>query len=109
MPQDVDVVLDCRFLPNPYWDEVLRPLSGLDPEVEAFLEGHSLTGDFLDRLRSMLELLMPAYRDEGKAYLTIAFGCTGGRHRSVMTAEKAAGMLSELGVAARVVHRDLEK
>lgn len=109
LPSDVDLVIDCRFLPNPYWDDELRPLTGLDEPVRQFLAAQELTGPFLERMRDLLELLVPAYRDEGKAYLTIAMGCTGGRHRSVAMAEEVGRMLESMGVRPRVSHRDVGK
>jgi UPF0042 nucleotide-binding protein len=109
LPSDVDMVMDCRFLPNPHWVDDLRPLSGLDAPVREYLWADPLTEPFLERLGSLLELLVPAYRDEGKAYLTIAVGCTGGRHRSVAIAEALGTWLAGLGVGARVIHRDIEK
>ena len=109
MPRDVDVVLDCRFLPNPYWDDDLRALSGQDGAVQEYLDGHEVTGVFLERLESLLDLLVPAYQDEGKAYLTIALGCTGGRHRSVMMAERVAQMLRDRDLDPRVTHRDIDR
>jgi len=109
IPNDVDVVIDCRFLPNPYWDEALRPLSGRDPEIVEYLWAQDLTEEFIRRLESLLDLLVPAYRAEGKAYLTIAMGCTGGRHRSVAVAEALARSMEASGLHARVTHRDIEK
>lgn len=109
LPGDVDVVIDCRFLPNPYWVESLRPLSGLDQPVRDYLDDQELTAPFLERLTGLLELLVPAYREEGKAYLTIALGCTGGRHRSVAVAEEVAAFLRRGGDAPRVLHRDIDK
>ena len=109
IPIDVDLVFDVRFIPNPHWDENLRPLSGLDESVRSFVLGQKLTKDFLDRLLSMLEMLIPAYRDEGKSYLSIAIGCTGGRHRSVAVAEQLAERLHELGHRPRTTHRDLQR
>jgi UPF0042 nucleotide-binding protein len=109
LPTDVDLVLDCRFLPNPHWEEELRPLTGLDEGVRAFVLVTPTAEDFLGRLEGMLELLLPAYGEEGKAYLTIAFGCTGGRHRSVAIAEEMARRLRAHGVEPTVVHRDLAR
>jgi UPF0042 nucleotide-binding protein len=109
LPGDVDVVIDCRFLPNPYWDEDLRPMTGLDEPIREYLGAVPDTGEFLTRLMHLLELLVPAYRNEGKAYLTIAFGCTGGRHRSVAVAEAVASELRHVGERIRVTHRDIEK
>ena len=109
LPNDVDMVIDCRFLPNPYWDEELRPLSGMDDQIVGFLSADPQTTPFLERLGSLLELLIPAYRREGKAYLTIAMGCTGGRHRSVAMSEAVAAAIRADGSAVRVAHRDIEK
>ncbi|MEQ8716115.1 MAG: RNase adapter RapZ [Acidimicrobiales bacterium] len=108
IPLDVDVVLDCRFLPNPYWVDGLRDLTGQDAPVREYVLGRDVTRDFLDRLGSMLELLVPAYEAEGKSYLTVAFGCTGGRHRSVCIAEEVAQMLRNLGHDPQIAHRDLD-
>jgi UPF0042 nucleotide-binding protein len=107
IPLDVDLVFDVRFLPNPHWDEALRPKTGLDDEVRAFVASHEVTGAFMERLGAMLDLLLPAYRAEGKSYLTIAVGCTGGRHRSVAIAEDLARWLRDRGVRPRVTHRDV--
>lgn len=107
IPADVDIVMDCRFLANPYWVEELRPLTGRDREIVDYLFAQPDTEPFLDRFESLLELLIPAYRVEGKSYLTIALGCTGGRHRSVAMAEQIAARLSRHGVEPRVYHRDL--
>ena len=92
IPPDADLILDCRFLPNPHWVDTLRPLTGLDPEVQEYVYGFELTGDFLDRLEMLLDLLLPAYTAEGKSVLTLALGCTGGRHRSVAIAERVRGV-----------------
>ncbi|MCU0311241.1 MAG: RNase adapter RapZ [Acidimicrobiales bacterium] len=107
LPLDTDLVIDCRFLPNPHWVEELRPQTGLDHPVKDYVLGQDITADFLGELSSLLELLLPAYVREGKSYLTIAFGCTGGRHRSVAIAEEIAGRLRGDGLALRVTHRDL--
>jgi UPF0042 nucleotide-binding protein len=109
LPLDVDVVLDCRFLPNPHWDEELRPLTGLDPPVRAFVLRQPETKAFLAKLEDLLDLLLPAYEAEGKSYLTVAFGCTGGRHRSVAIAEELATYLRRHGRRPTVTHRDLDK
>lgn len=107
LPRDVDLVFDCRFLPNPYWDPDLRDLTGQDPEVRRYLDDAPDLASFLSRVRDLLEFLVPAYRREGKAYLTIAFGCTGGRHRSVAVAEAIGVALAGMGVHAAVTHRDI--
>jgi UPF0042 nucleotide-binding protein len=107
-PRDADLTLDVRFLPNPYYDEELRPRSGLDPEVRDFVEAGTLAGEFYGRLMPLLEFLVPAYVAEGKSHLTIAIGCTGGRHRSVTVAERIWSDLAQReDVTVRVTHRDL--
>jgi UPF0042 nucleotide-binding protein len=107
LPLDVDVVLDVRFLPNPFWVEDLRPLSGLDEPVRRYVFDQPLTAEFLTRLERLLELLVPAYEAEGKSYLSIAIGCTGGQHRSVALAEALAPWFTAHGYPPRVTHRDL--
>jgi len=107
LPLDTDLVIDCRFLPNPHWVDELRPLTGLDQPVRDYVLGQPITAAFLTELRSLLTLLLPAYVTEGKAYLTIALGCTGGRHRSVAIAEEIAAGLREGGFDLRVTHRDM--
>lgn len=107
VPIDADIVLDVRFLPNPHWDEELRPLSGLDQPVRDFVLGQALSIDFLTRVESLLELILPAYVHEGRSYLTIGIGCTGGRHRSVAMVEEVATRLLSRGFHPRVSHRDI--
>jgi len=109
LPTDVDVVLDCRFLPNPHWVDDLRPLSGLDEPVRRYVLEQEEAHEFLDRLEALLVPLLPAYVAEGKAYLTLAFGCTGGRHRSVAIAEEVAARLRAAGTVPTVQHRDLSR
>jgi UPF0042 nucleotide-binding protein len=109
LPLDVDLVLDCRFLPNPYWDEALRPHTGQDAPVRDYVLGQADSKVFLDGLESLLEPLLPAYESEGKAYLTIAFGCTGGHHRSVAIAEAVAAWLRTQRYAPQVNHRDIAR
>jgi UPF0042 nucleotide-binding protein len=109
VPSDVDMVVDCRFLPNPHWVDELRPQTGTDPAVRAYVVDSELAQEFLDKLGGLLTTLLPAYQREGKAYLTVAFGCTGGRHRSVAIAEEVARRLRELGLAPGVQHRDIVK
>ena len=107
LPLDADIVLDVRFLPNPHWVEALRPHSGLDDDVRTYVLGQDAAGSFLDRVEELLASLVPAYVAEGKSYLTVAIGCTGGRHRSVMIAEALKKALSTVkGVRLRVKHRD---
>ena len=107
LPLDTDLVIDCRFLPNPHWVEHLRAQTGLDEPVRDYVMGQPVTAEFLDVLTSLLELLLPAYVAEGKSYLTLALGCTGGHHRSVVIAEEIASRLSERGYDPKVSHRDI--
>jgi UPF0042 nucleotide-binding protein len=109
LPTDVDLVFDCRFLPNPHWVESLRPLPGTDPRVRRYVLKQPETEAFLAELERLFALLLPAYVREGKAYLSIAVGCTGGHHRSVVLAEELAKVLERLGFEARVHHRDVER
>lgn len=109
LPLDVDLVFDVRFLPNPHWDENLRPMSGLDEPVRDFVMEQSLSVKFLDQLTGMLTLLLPAYKSEGKSYLTVAIGCTGGRHRSVVIAERLKQWLIQSSHNPRVTHRDISR
>ena len=109
LPLDVDLVLDCRFLPNPYWVEGCATAPASTTPVREYVLGQPATGEFLDRLDDLLDLLLPAYVAEGKSYLTLAFGCTGGRHRSVAIAEELARRLRRRGYEPRVQHRDIER
>ena len=103
LPVDADLVFDVRFLPNPHFVDRLRPQTGRDPAVVRFLERQPLTGEFLARLSDLLLFLVPQYVHEGKSYLTIAIGCTGGRHRSVMVAEALMPALRKVaGVRVQV-------
>ena len=108
-PRDADLVLDCRFLPNPHWVDDLRSLSGLDVPVREYVLGSDLAQGFLGRLEGLLDLLLPAFVGEGRSYLTLAFGCTGGRHRSVVIAEAVAGLLRARGQDPAVTHRDVDR
>ena len=107
LPLDADVVLDCRFLPNPHWVEGLRGQTGLDPEVREYVYSRPGAADFLARSDELLAIIRAGYEQEGKRFLTLAVGCTGGRHRSVAVATALADQLVESGVEVRVVHRDL--
>ena len=109
IPLDVDMVLDCRFLPNPHWVEDLRPLTGLDEPVRDFVLAQPETEEFLARLGPLLGLLVPGYVKEGKTYLTVAVGCTGGRHRSVVLAGEVARVMEEHGCKPTVKHRDVTR
>jgi len=109
VPLDVDLMFDCRFLPNPYWDESLRSHSGLEPEVRAYVLDRAETVAFLDKVDDLLTMLIPAYMKEGKSYLTVAMGCTGGRHRSVVLAEELSRRLDAHGLPTTVFHRDVDR
>jgi UPF0042 nucleotide-binding protein len=109
LPRGVDMIFDCRFLANPHWVEGLRDLDGRDPAVVAHIEADPLFAPFFQKLQDLVVMLLPAQRDEGKAHLTIAFGCTGGQHRSVAVAEKLAWVLAEAGWAVSKRHRELER
>jgi UPF0042 nucleotide-binding protein len=100
-------VVDARFLPNPHWIPELRPMTGQDRPVREYVLGQDDAGDFLDRYTDVLRLLLPGYRREGKRYLTLAVGCTGGKHRSVAIAEEFARRLAAEGIDAAARHRDL--
>jgi UPF0042 nucleotide-binding protein len=108
LPLDVDLVFDCRFLPNPHWIEELRPLPGTDRKVRGYVMRQPETDVFLAELERLFALLLPAYVREGKAYLSIGVGCTGGQHRSVVIAEELAKVLERLGFDANVHHRDVD-
>jgi UPF0042 nucleotide-binding protein len=107
IPLDVDMVWDVRFLPNPHWEEHLRELSGLDDAVSAFTIEQPLAQQFLEKAEGMLQFLLPAYQSEGRSYLTIAVGCTGGRHRSVAVTEAIGAWLASNGHHPRITHRDI--
>jgi len=109
LPLDVDVVFDCRFLPNPFWLEELRPFSGLDAPVREYVLAQPETKEFLDKVDGLLTGIIPSFEREGKSYLTIALGCTGGRHRSVVLAEALGERFRGNGTAGSVFHRDVER
>ena len=109
IPIDADLVLDCRFMPNPHWVPELRQLPGTDERVRSYVLGKEEAREFLTHLRSLLSFLMPKFVEEGKSHVTIALGCTGGRHRSVVIADELANIIDELGYDAKVFHRDLLK
>lgn len=106
LPLDADIVMDVRFLPNPHWEEALRPLTGHDPRVRDYVLERAVTSEFLDRFEGLLVQMLPSYQAEGRSYLTIAIGCTGGRHRSVAVAEELARRFAARGIPARTSHRD---
>lgn len=108
LPMDADLVVDVRFLPNPHWIPELRPRTGLDPEVRDYVLAQESAGEFLDRYHDLIRLISAGYRREGKRYLTLAVGCTGGKHRSVAISEELASRLAaQDGLSVRVEHRDL--
>ena len=109
LPLDADIVLDVRFLPNPHWVDELRDHTGLEVPVRDYVLGQETTLDFLDRTRDLFAVLLPGYSGEGRHYLTVAIGCTGGRHRSVVLAEEIGTMIREKGFGATVIHRDVER
>ncbi|HLY82750.1 MAG TPA: RNase adapter RapZ [Acidimicrobiales bacterium] len=109
VPIEVDTLFDCRFLPNPHWIEALRPLTGLDEPVQRYVMGQAATTEFLERVDDLLGLVLPEYVKEGKSYLTIGVGCTGGRHRSVVVAEELARRIGDRGFAPLVHHRDIDR
>jgi UPF0042 nucleotide-binding protein len=109
IPKDADLIIDVRFLPNPYFDPDLKPLTGLDKPVERFIFDHGVTREFLRRYTDLLDYLIPLYEKEGKSYLTIAVGCTGGRHRSVAVANAVYNHIRSPGIPIEITHRDIGK
>lgn len=109
VPEDADLVFDVRFLPNPHFVPEFRPLTGRDPKVAKYIRSFPQTKEFISRISDLLIYLLPHYIHEGKSYLTIAFGCTGGQHRSVMIAEEVGKHLRRAGYRVKVVHRDSPK
>lgn len=107
-PHEADMVMDCRFLRNPYWQAELRTLDGRDARIQGFVREDPLFATFFDKLCEMLLMLLPAYKDEGKAYFCVALGCTGGRHRSVTVSELLSEHLRERGWPVALRHRELE-
>ncbi len=108
LPRDADLVFDMRFLRNPHWDESLRPGTGQDADVATYVAADSAYPAAMAQIEALLLLLLPRYQAEGKAYVTVAFGCTGGRHRSVHVAERMSRRLREEGFSPTVLHRDLK-
>ncbi|MGB9798411.1 MAG: RNase adapter RapZ, partial [bacterium] len=109
IPSEVDLLFDVRFLPNPYYEEELKELDGHNERVKAFVMGSEITREFMALLREFLSFTLPLYQKEGKAYLSIGIGCTGGKHRSVVIGEELARILREEGYNVIVFHRDLEQ
>ncbi len=107
VPLDADMVFDVRFLPNPHFVPEFRKKTGLDPKVAAYVSGFPQTKEFLNRVTKLMLYLLPHYVEEGKSYLTIAFGCTGGQHRSVMMAEEMGRRLAKAGYQVKALHRDM--
>jgi|SRR5689334_1521264 len=106
VPEDADLVFDVRFLPNPHFVPQFRPYTGRHPKVAKYIRSFPQTGEFINRISDLLVYLLPHYVKEGKSYLTIAFGCTGGQHRSVMIAEDVAKRLRKAGYQVKALHRD---
>jgi RNase adapter protein RapZ len=109
VPLDADMVFDVRFLPNPHFVPEFRKKTGLDPKVATYVRGFPQTKEFLDRVTKLMLYLLPHYVEEGKSYLTVAFGCTGGQHRSVMMAEEVGKRLSKAGYHVKALHRDIAR
>ncbi|MBI2016584.1 MAG: RNase adapter RapZ [Candidatus Rokubacteria bacterium] len=109
IPIDADLVFDVRFLPNPHFVDQLRPLDGREPRVREFIMKHAESRELIERLQDLLKFLVPAYQREGKAYLTVAIGCTGGRHRSVAIVEELRRFMDGLGLNPSVMHRDMDR
>ncbi|MBL1436198.1 MAG: RNase adapter RapZ [Rhodobacteraceae bacterium] len=108
-PRGVDMMIDCRFLRNPHWEPALRQLTGLAPQVGEYVTEDPLFDAFFEKLQDFVELLLPAYQAEGKAYFSIGMGCTGGQHRSVFVAEKLAKALSTKGWMVNTRHKEMER
>lgn len=109
LPREADIVIDVRFLQNPHWDKTLRPMSGQDQPVKDYIRTDEACAAFTDHFKTMIEPLLGRYSEHGKNYLTIAFGCTGGRHRSVFMAEEIGAWLGTLNHPVHIVHRDIKK
>ncbi len=109
LPRGMDIVMDCRFLRNPHWEESLRKLDGRDPAVADYVAADPRFPAFFEQVKSLIDLLLPAHKDEGKAHLSIGFGCTGGQHRSVTLTERMASALAQDGWYVSKRHRELER
>jgi UPF0042 nucleotide-binding protein len=109
LPTGADLVFDCRFLRNPYWSADLRSLDGRDAAVVDYIADDARFAPFLAQVTQLVETLLPAYQEEGKAHLTVAFGCTGGQHRSVAVTEKLAAHLAQAGWQVSKRHREIER
>ena len=108
VPRNADLMFDMRFLRNPHWDEALRPRTGLDPDVAAYIAADPAYEQAVSKIEDLLVTLLPRYAEGGKAYITIAFGCTGGKHRSVHVADRVARHLQDAGFSPTVLHRNIE-
>lgn len=108
VPRNADLMFDMRFLRNPHWDDMLRPKTGLDPDVAAYIQADPAYEEALSRIEDLLRMLLPRYAEGGKAYITVAFGCTGGKHRSVHVAERVARHLQDAGFSPTILHRNME-
>lgn len=108
-PRGIDMIVDCRFLKNPYWDKSLRKLNGTDKKVADYIKSDARFAEFFDRLSGMCRFLLPAYIDEGKAHFSLGLGCTGGQHRSVCVAETLGKSLADSGWHVSIRHRELER
>ena len=109
LPRDVDMILDCRFLRNPHWDQELRPLNGLDAAVVDYIQSDLRYDEFFQRSLDLIQFLLPAYQDEGKSHLCVGLGCTGGRHRSVAVAVNLGQALAKWGGAVSIRHREIRQ
>ena len=108
VPRNADLMFDMRFLRNPHWDDELRPKTGLDPEVAAYIMADPAYDEAVGKIEDLLAMLLPRYAESGKAYITVAFGCTGGRHRSVHVASRVARYLQDAGFSPTISHRNME-
>ncbi|MDX8354076.1 RNase adapter RapZ [Cognatiyoonia sp. IB215182] len=109
LPRGLDIVIDCRFLRNPHWEPDLRARDGRDPDVASYVAGDTRFAAFFERVKSLIDLLLPAHKDEGKTHLSIGFGCTGGQHRSVALTERMAAALADEGWQVSKRHREIER
>ena len=108
VPRNADLMFDMRFLRNPHWIDALRPRTGLDPEVAAYIQEDPAYEDAVRRIEELLAILLPRYAEGGKTYVTVAFGCTGGKHRSVHVAARVAKYLQAAGFSPTLLHRNIE-
>ena len=107
LPREADIVMDVRFLKNPHWDKDLKPLTGQNKKVAAYIAEDESFDEFIENFKKLIEPLLERYTHEGKSYLTIAIGCTGGKHRSVFTVETLHTWLKDLGINTHIHHRDM--